>query len=162
MDYAIRALLCATDLGPRGPDVLRHAAGLARCFGARLHILHVIEPPSDFAQFWINATVPEETRQAHETEVYASVHQALRQRLDAYCLEALEGQAENPIADIQIIEGPPARVILEQARRIDAELIVLGSHGHSAIGEAVLGSVAHKVTMKATVPVLLVPIGHRG
>jgi len=45
---------------------------------------------------------------------------------------------------------------------VNAELIVLGSHGHSAIGEAVLGSVAHRITMKATVPVLLVPIGHRG
>jgi len=45
---------------------------------------------------------------------------------------------------------------------VSAELIVLGSHGHTAIGETVLGSVAHKVTMKATVPVLLVPIGHRG
>ena len=162
MDYTIGILLCATDLGPRGPEVLRHAAGLAHRFGARLHILHVIEPLSDFARFWINATVPEEARQAHDAEVYASVHQALRQRLDAYCLEALENHAENLVADIQIIEGPPARVILEEARRVNAELIVLGSHGHSAIGEAVLGSVAHKVTMKATVPVLLVPIGHRG
>ncbi|MDG4550905.1 MAG: universal stress protein [Candidatus Contendobacter sp.] len=162
MDYAIGTLLCATDLGPRSPEVLRHAAGLAHRFGARLHLLHVIEPLSDFARFWINATVPEEARQAHDAEVHASAHRALRQRLDAYCLEALEHHAERLITDIQIIEGPPARVILEQARRVGAELIVLGSHGHSAIGEAVLGSVAHKVTMKATAPVLLVPIGHGG
>ncbi len=162
MDYAIRTMLCATDLGPRGPDVLRHAAGLAHHFGARLHIIHAIEPLSDFAQFWINTTVPEATRQTHRSEIFASVHQALQQRLDAYCREVLESHAEGLIADIQIIEGPPVRIILEEARRTSAEMIVLGSHGHSAIGEAMLGSVAHKVTMKATVPVLLVPIGHRG
>ncbi|MFU2488678.1 universal stress protein [Thauera sp. WH-1] len=37
-------------------------------------------------------------------------------------------------------------------------MIVMGSRGHSAIGELLLGSVAHKVTMKADVPVVLVPI----
>ncbi len=118
MDYAIGALLCATDLGPRSSDALRHAAGLAHRLGARLHILHVIEPLSDFARFWINATVPDEARQAHDAEVHASARRALRQRLDAYCQEALANHAERLITDIQIIEGPPARVILEQARRV--------------------------------------------
>jgi len=80
--------------------------------------------------------------------------------------KCLANQTERLIADIQIVEGPPARVILETARSVNAEMIVLGSHGHSAIGhsaigEAMLGSVA-QVTMKATVPVLLVPIGQRG
>ena len=74
----------------------------------------------------------------------------------------LEGHAERLIADIQIIEGSPARSILEEAQRVNADMIVLGSHGHSAIGEVMLGSVAHKIAMKATVPVLLVPIGHHG
>jgi nucleotide-binding universal stress UspA family protein len=162
MDYALRTLLCATDLGPRGPDVLRHAAGLAHHFGARLHIIHAIEPLSEFAQFWINTIVPEDLRQPLHADNHAAVQQALQQRLDAFCREALAGHAERLIADIKIVEGPPVRVILAEARRVNAELIVLGSHGHSAIGEAVLGSVAHKVTMKATVPVLLVPIGHHG
>ncbi|HRD66389.1 MAG TPA: universal stress protein [Candidatus Competibacter sp.] len=161
MDYAIRTILCAVDLGPRGSDVLRHAAGLAHRFGARLQVIYVIEPLSDFAQFWIGATVPEEIRQTLHANGYANVRQALQQRMDELCREVLANQTERLIADIQIVEGPPARVILETARSVNAEMIVLGSHGHSAIGEAMLGSVA-QVTMKATVPVLLVPIGQRG
>jgi nucleotide-binding universal stress UspA family protein len=39
-----------------------------------------------------------------------------------------------------------------------ADVIVMGSRGHSTIGELLLGSVAHKVTMKADIPVMLVPI----
>mgnify|MGYP002146810237 CR=1 FL=1 len=38
-----------------------------------------------------------------------------------------------------------------------ADVIVMGSRGHSTIGELLLGSVAHKVTMKADIPVMLVP-----
>jgi len=112
MDYAIHSILCATDLGPRAPDVLRHAAGLAHYFGARLHIIHALEPLSDFAQFWISTTVPEETRRTLHAENQATVHQALQQRLDAFCREALEGHAERLIADIRISEGPPAQIIL--------------------------------------------------
>lgn len=162
MDYAIRTILCAIDLGPSGSDVLRHAAGLAHRFGARLQIVHAIEPLSDFAQFWIQTTVPEEIRQTLHADGYASAQQALQQRLDAFCRDVLASQTERLTADIQIVEGAPVRVILEEARRANAEMIVLGSHGHSAIGEAVLGSVAHKITMKAAVPVLLVPIRQRG
>lgn len=69
---------------------------------------------------------------------YASAQQALQQRLDAFCREVLANQTERLIADIQIVEGSPVRVILEEARRAKAELIVLGSHGHPAIGEAAL------------------------
>jgi nucleotide-binding universal stress UspA family protein len=162
MDYTIRTILLATDLGPRGHEVLRHAGGLAHHFGARLHIVHTVEPLSDFARFWIKTTVPEETYQANDPETYAGIHRTLQQRLDAFCREVLEGHAERLIADIQIVEGSPARAILEEAQRVNADMIVLGSHGHSAIGEVVLGSVAHKIAMKATIPVLLVPIGHRG
>ena len=46
MDYTIRTILLATDLGPRGHEVLRHAGGLAHHFGARLHIVHTVEPLS--------------------------------------------------------------------------------------------------------------------
>ena len=162
MNDGLETFLLATDLGPRGPDVLRCAASLAHRLNARLHVVHVIEPLSEFAQFWISTTLPEEVRRAHHAETYASVREALQQRLDTFCRETLEDHAERLIADIQILEGPPARVILAEARRINADLIVMGSHGHSAIGEAMLGSVAHQVTMKATVPVLLVPIGPRG
>ena len=48
--------------------------------------------------------------------------------------------------------------VLSEQKRLAADLIVLGSHGHTALGEMLIGSVAHKVTVKSPVPVLLVPI----
>jgi nucleotide-binding universal stress UspA family protein len=50
-----------------------------------------------------------------------------------------------------------AEAILDTATRITASLIVLGSHGHSAIRGALLGSVSTAVLRRSTVPVLIVP-----
>src|SRR5574337_621431 len=65
---------------------------------------------------------------------------------------------EEVIGSVQVLEGYPAETVLAEAERLGADLIVLGSHGHSALGEMLIGSVAHRVSAVATVPVLLVPI----
>lgn len=56
----------------------------------------------------------------------------------------------------EAIEGAPAKVLAEAAR--DAELLVLGSHGHSRFFHAVLGSVTEECIRAATCPVVVVPI----
>jgi len=52
--------------------------------------------------------------------------------------------------------GHPAETIAARAAAAGSELIVMGSHGHSALGGAVLGSVASGVLARCKVPVLLV------
>jgi nucleotide-binding universal stress UspA family protein len=54
-------------------------------------------------------------------------------------------------------EGNPARRILEHARTLPADLIVMGTHGQGGFERLVLGSVAERVLRKATCPVLTVP-----
>lgn len=61
------------------------------------------------------------------------------------------------VRDIRVLAGHPAEVILKQAKKERADVIVMGSHGHTAFGEMLLGSVAHKVTQRSEIPVLLVP-----
>ncbi|HEX3214249.1 MAG TPA: universal stress protein, partial [Actinomycetota bacterium] len=52
--------------------------------------------------------------------------------------------------------GSPAGPILEHARELGASLIVVGSHGHSALGGLLIGSVANKLTQLSACPVLVV------
>lgn len=56
----------------------------------------------------------------------------------------------------EAIEGAPARVLTRAGR--DADLLVLGSHGHGRLHHAVLGSVAHECIRLAQRPVLIVPV----
>jgi nucleotide-binding universal stress UspA family protein len=49
----------------------------------------------------------------------------------------------------QILEGAPKHLIVEEADRVGADLIVLGTHGHGPAGRFLLGSVAHSVVLHA-------------
>ena len=73
-------------------------------------------------------------------------------------LSELTARAECAIASVRALEGDASRRILDVDKHVLADVIVMGSRGHSTIGELLLGSVAHKVTMKADIPVMLVPI----
>ena len=157
MSYSIDRILYATELEPDSPRVFRHAVGIARQFNAKLHIITVSqikEQPliSDFI--------------SHEDfdRIHADASEALRiqleSRIDAFCASNPDLDARGVIAEVHLVEGSASRAILATAGRIGADLIVLGSHGHSPLGEMLVGSVAHKVTVESSVPVLLVPINH--
>jgi nucleotide-binding universal stress UspA family protein len=57
-----------------------------------------------------------------------------------------------------IATGPPARVVLTYASDRDVDLIVMGTHGQTGIGQWFLGSVTENVVRQADVPVLCVPV----
>jgi nucleotide-binding universal stress UspA family protein len=60
-----------------------------------------------------------------------------------------------------LVQGPAADVIVLEADRLRADIIVLGSHGHGAMRHLLLGSVSDAVLRKTTRPVLIVPGGKR-
>jgi nucleotide-binding universal stress UspA family protein len=70
-------------------------------------------------------------------------------------------QARSPIAaaghavDTEIVRGHPATLIVQAAREFAADLIVMGTRGHSAIESMLLGSVSEEVVGRAAVPVLI-------
>ncbi|PWV63542.1 universal stress protein [Plasticicumulans acidivorans] len=158
MAYGISTILYATDLGPRGPEVFRHAAGIARRFEAKVHILTVIEAIGDYANVTLDAYVPNEIIEQIRTDGIKRIREDLDSRLAAFDAANPDLASKDVVASVQILEGNAAELILKEAERLKADLIVLGSHGHSAIGEMLIGSVAHKITVRSDVPVLLVPI----
>lgn len=162
MPYQVKNILFATDLGPSSPVAFRHALGLARSFGARLHLLNVMEPLGEFAHSLIDSYLSDEVKANLKREGYSEIRREVERRLGQVCADAGCGgdEMQAMLEDLVAEEGVPFEVIIERAKAVGADLIVLGSRGHTALGEMLLGSVAHKVTMKSPVPVLLVPIHH--
>ena len=158
MVYRIRTILYATDLGSLERETFRHAAGLAQQFGAKIYIVHALEPIGEFAHSLLENYLSPEAQENLHQEGFAKVREELRARLSSFCADELKANVEETACEIRLIEGRPAQVILDEAKHVGADLIVLGSHGKSALDEMLIGSVAHKVTMKSSVPVLLVPI----
>ncbi|MEE4376520.1 MAG: universal stress protein [Candidatus Competibacteraceae bacterium] len=158
MDYTIRNILYATDLGEHGPLIFSHAFSLAKQFNAKINIVHVVEPMSDYARSLVDIYVSADVQENRRKEVQESALKEMHRRLDVFFKDKLHADAHTVLADMRVVEGLPAQVILDEAKRVSADLIVVGSHGRTALGEMFIGSVAHKVTVKSSIPVLLVPI----
>lgn len=124
---ALRQILFATDFSDASRLAGATAAGLARQFGARLHVLHVVPPVTD------PAPAPVELR---------AVADALGRGL--------------PVVTA-ITSGLPARQIAGYARKNAIDLVVLGTHGRTGVSRALLGSVAEAVVRRARCRVLTVP-----
>jgi CPA2 family monovalent cation:H+ antiporter-2 len=144
----IRHLLCPIDFSEGSRHALEHATAIAKWYESRITALHVIhprylpQPPVLFAE------LPES-----EVESEAD-RQLLEQQLRAW-LEPAERSGVK--TDTLLDDGNPAPRILERARSLPADLIVMGTHGLSGFERFMLGSVAERVLRKATCPVLTVP-----
>ena len=161
MDYTIRTILYATDLGPHGAEIFNHAFSLAKQYGAKIHVVHALEPMSDYAQSLVETMVPPDALKTLHQEGFEQVNREMHRRLEKFCADHLHPEAHTVVTEMRAVEGQPAQVILDEAKRVGADLIVLGSHGQTTLGEIFMGSVAHKVLMKARspkIPVFLVPI----
>jgi nucleotide-binding universal stress UspA family protein len=140
----IEHILCPVDLSDVSGQALRYAVLLARWYEATVTVLEVVSepfPPTPFAPVTAATLTPEE-----RAEFEAG--------LDAF----VAGIAADGIdLATTVKEGQVAREILQEARALAADLIVLGTHGRGGFEHLLLGSVAERVLRKATCPVLTVP-----
>jgi nucleotide-binding universal stress UspA family protein len=141
---AIQTILHPTDFSERSDQAFRLACSLARDHGARVIVLHVAPPP--VAGYVGGVMTPEPGR--HDEEWWDQ----LRRR-----------QPDDPRVPVERVlgEGRPAEAILRAARERQCDLIVMGTHGRTGLGRALMGSVAEEVVRKAPCPVLTIKVpGH--
>ncbi len=145
----MKTILVAVDLSPATVRVCAAAADLARATGGRLVIFHAV-PPIPQLMFGIDPF----------TTTQLEAHGRSSRKAAAHKLEALQRwfKKRGPDTKMALHEGPAADNILKSADRINPDYIVLGSHGHGAMYDLLLGSTAQLVIRKALCPVVLVPI----
>jgi nucleotide-binding universal stress UspA family protein len=135
----IHTILHATDFSDRSGYALRLACSLARDYGARLIVLHVVTPPTILYGEGVPLPDPDMLFREARDQLYA--------------MEVPEAGVR---AERWIEEGDPATEILAIAEEQSADLIVLGTHGRTGLRRLLLGSVAEQVMRKASCPVLTV------
>lgn len=141
----MKAILACVDFSRVSRRVVSEAISLARIHGARLILLHVVQPPGVLADL---APLAGETMQfTTEIERRAKLHLLRWQRALVRRGVTVETGCER---------GNPVPVILAAARRIEARYIVLGSHGHAALYDLVVGSTASGILKRAACPVMIV------
>lgn len=146
----MKTILAPIDFSPVSERVVEAAATLARAFAGRVLLLHVVQPPVITSEYGVMMENVQEL-------VAASEQAASRQ------LETLKEKFGGHGATFDVLHqaGSPVPLILEQARAADAAYIVMGSHGHTALYELLVGSTANGVVKGAPCPVVIVPPANR-
>ena len=139
-------LLVTTDFSDGSLPALEIASAIVRSTGARATLLHVVNPPSSALA---SALMP-------LGNTWTPPASAAIGELEKLGLEALDGLAKQyGFASHEQLEGDPGDVIVERARALDAEMIVMGSRGRKGLARLVLGSVAEKVIRHSESSVLV-------
>jgi len=138
-----RHLLLATDLGARSDRALDRAVILAREWNAKLTIVHAVDAQQN----------ADDLRKAWDAPSW-------RRQPDPVKVAAARVHADLPDLDIQpdiVVEaGEPAEVVARTAKRIGADLIVIGVARDEALGRRLLGDTVQRLVHKAPVPLLIV------
>src|SRR3954462_3808119 len=140
MSSVYRNILVAIDGSPDADAALAHATDLARDQRARLTLV---------------TAVP----QVPATALLASGAAPPRSEVIKHYSDLLREAAATLPADVSVttllVEGPPARALVERWRSGAFDLIVMGSHGHGRLHTSLLGCVSQKVLHCSPIPVLL-------
>ena len=154
----IKTILYATDLSGGSSHVFRYALSLARRYQAQVSILHVVEPLTPFGQSLVELHISHQASEDQHTQIRNQLLDKLKQQLHSFCEAEVCVAEENLVSDIEVLEGQTAASIIKQAAAKQVDMIVMGTHQHSTVGESLLGTTAHKVLHSSTLPVLLVRI----
>lgn len=141
----MKKIVAAVDFSDSTLGVVEMASAQAQAFGAELHLVHVLEPEPAYTAYGFT---PDEFPAMHLFQEEA--RKRANSRLD-------ELVVKSPGAKSRLAEGSPLVAVLDYVKEIDADLVVLGSHGHGMVASLLLGSVAEGMVRKAVVPTLVVP-----
>ena len=146
----ITKILVPTDGSKVAQKAARYAVYLAKQLKAQIFALSVIDKRSSIAQ-----TIP-----ASDTarRILEPIEDYLREAAESYAEEIEKLCAKNNIrSKIVITTGHPVEEIMKEAERLKVCLIIMGSHGRSALAATILGSVTYGVIHKDTkIPVMVV------
>lgn len=134
----VKNILVAIDFDETSDAALAYARSLARTFGARLHVMHVME------NLFLRPTAND------PRDIESGTARTLADRLSEE-----ERQTLGVVSVLRKSEAP-ADEIVKYADEEAIDLIVIGTHGRSGVAHLLMGSVAEKVVRAAPCPVLTV------
>lgn len=142
---AIRRVLLPVDFSPASAQAVRYARGFVDQYDAELHVLHVVEDVQYLANTYLfeMPTLPPlgDVEREREADLNAFVERHL---------------GDCPHVHRTLCCGKPFVEILRYAQDVEADLIIIPSHGNTGLEHTLFGSTAEKVMRKSACPVLIV------
>jgi nucleotide-binding universal stress UspA family protein len=141
----IKKILFTTDFSEGASHSLSYAADVAKTYGARLYLLHVIQDVTMSPGLHI----PHGSVDIMYTELDANAKKALEKLHFSVC-----GDYKN--SESSVVRGIPYEEILKYADGNGIDLIVIGTHGRKGLDRVIFGSTAERVVRNSSCPVLTI------
>ncbi|HEY1049693.1 MAG TPA: universal stress protein [Prosthecobacter sp.] len=146
----IRRVIVATDLGAPAAGIVSHAQSLLPA-GGDMHLLHVCLNPSP----GLNPAITSEVYFDHSLAM-AKARDVAVQEMSQLSSTIGDGSGITVTSEV-LSHSSVAEAICMTAGRVGADVICMGSKGHSRVGAALLGSTVQSVLARAHLPVFVIP-----
>ncbi len=150
----MKKILIAIDYNPSSQKVAETGHELAQLMGGEVCLIHVM---AEIAHYGMRYP----TFMGYEGYDAGAIDIEMMNEMQKVTEEYLRSAAQHlndPNVITHLAEGDAANAILEYADQWQADLIVMGTHSHSALEKLLMGTVASKVLEKTKVPVYMVPV----
>jgi len=139
-------ILVALDLAESTELIVKKVEELAKKMSAQVWVLHNAEPAPDVLEFRADP----QTARDSLAEKFHNEHRQIQEIAKRLRKEGLEATA-------LLVHGPAVEIILKEASDLDVDMIVVGSHGRSAVYQLLVGSVSEGILRESRCPILIVP-----
>ena len=164
----VKKILYATDLSENARFAFAYAVSLADLYNAAITFIHVLPEVPDIIDKsvigYISEARWEEIKSQNVEEAREAIigkrrdHLAIRDALHQFSEDVRQsGDGDGFVTDdIIVVRGNPVEEILKYSEERNCDLIVMGTHGHGTLADAMMGSTARRVLRRSQKPVLVV------
>jgi len=146
----IKRVVTPVDFSDNSKLIAESAGYLAGKFGASMSLVFIVQNFEDYSGFF----VPQMTMPTLEGELAESAEI----KMASFCEEMTEYCKKAGVVELtyKVFMGDVGEKIVEYANEIEADLIVMGTHGYKGLEKIMFGSVADKVVRAAACPVMTI------
>lgn len=154
----ITKILYATDLSENAKFAFGYAAEMARRYDAKLTILSVMEALTEQAELQIRQMMGKDNWDALKKEKQEESKTIIQSRVEEFCKEMNEKMDACDLIDPDIVikNGIPYEEILKVSSDMNADMIVMGTHGYNVLEDSLIGGTARRIVKDSSIPVLII------
>lgn len=142
----MKNILVGIDFKENTQSLLDQATRIANKFQSKLWLIHAVAPEPDFVGYGVG---PQSIRDFRADELKSE-----SKTLDQYVKDLNKKGVE---AEALFLMGATADILIETAKKLNSDLLMVGHHNHGFMYKIIFGDTAEEVVKKANIPVLVVP-----
>jgi nucleotide-binding universal stress UspA family protein len=156
----MKKVLIALDFDPSSVKVAEKGVALAKAMGAKIVLMHVLYEPVYYSSLEYSPMVGFNDY-ANMGTFQTDTIQGLKETAQHFLDKTKHHLADETIQTL-LTEGETADSILESAKKLKADIVVIGTHSRKWLENILMGSVTENVLKNSTLPLFIIPTKKQG